>query len=309
MNDRYDIPEVFDKHIRIVIEKFCTVSVETQGSLEALDGDNVVLFMQAMEDNRDHTIIRDKPRTLSRTPSSASDTLNNPGIQKSELPRNESNDSLLSMTSIDSQDSDNTQSVKKVSAWKKYNKKSPRSSPLKPGVMWNKSNISPDSIIEHGLYVVQEHVLEEHLTKFELVLEEHEVELMNEKRAIQGKPAIDHNTCVVINDEVYVTGGPAEFAAVIETFDGKLDVVIMVHSHSSTYACCEKGSKILMVENKHTGHIVMHYKIDDLRFWKELGTSTISMQFKDASKQVMSHTTLFYLESISHCRLFATMLV
>ena len=36
LQDRYDIPEVFDKHIRTVIEKFCVVSVETQGSLEAL---------------------------------------------------------------------------------------------------------------------------------------------------------------------------------------------------------------------------------------------------------------------------------
>lgn len=123
MNDRYDIPEVFDKHIRIVIEKFCTVSVETQGSLEALDGDNVVLFMQAMENNRDHMIIRDKPCTLSRTPSSStSDTSNNLGIQKRESPRRAFNDSLRSMTSINSQDSDNTKSIKKVSSWKKNNK-------------------------------------------------------------------------------------------------------------------------------------------------------------------------------------------
>ena len=30
INDVYEIPEVFDKHIRTVIEKFCVVSVETQ---------------------------------------------------------------------------------------------------------------------------------------------------------------------------------------------------------------------------------------------------------------------------------------
>ena len=41
INDVYEIPEVFDKHIRAVIEKFCVVSVETQGSLEALSGDNM----------------------------------------------------------------------------------------------------------------------------------------------------------------------------------------------------------------------------------------------------------------------------
>ena len=309
MNDSYEISEVFDKHIRTVIDKFCAVSVETQGSLEALSEDNVNLFMQAMEDNRDHAIIRDKPRTLSRTPSSASDTFNNPGIQRTELTRDLSNDSLLSMTSINSQDSDNTKSVKKVSAWQKYNKKPRCSQALMPGVMWNKSSISPHSIIDYGLYVIQEHVLEDHITKFELAVEQHEVELMNEKRAIQGKPAIEHNACVVINDEVYVTGGPAEFAGVMETFDGKVDVVIMVHVHSTTCACREKGSKTFVVENKDTGHSMMQYKIAELRFWKELGTSTICMQFKDTTKQVMAPTIHFHLESISHCRLFATQLI
>ena len=81
MNDYYDIPEVFDVHIRIVIEKFSVFSVHTQGSLEALSEDNIELFMQAMEDNRDHLIIRDKPRT----PSSAPDTCNNPGFQKKRI--------------------------------------------------------------------------------------------------------------------------------------------------------------------------------------------------------------------------------
>ena len=34
MHDVYEIPEVFDKHIRTVIEKFCVVSLEAQGTLE-----------------------------------------------------------------------------------------------------------------------------------------------------------------------------------------------------------------------------------------------------------------------------------
>ena len=309
MNDRYEIPEVFDKHIRTVIEKFCVVSVETQGSLEALSEENVHVFMQAMEDNRDGRIIRDKPSTLSHTPSSHSDTLNNKDIETRELPRDVSNESLLSMTSINSQDSDNTKSVKKVSAWKKKNKRPSCSQALMPGVMWNKSSISPHNIIDYGLFVIQEHVLEDHITKFELAVEQHEVELMNEKRAIQGKPAIDHNACVVINDEVYVTGGSAEFECVMETFDGKTDVMIMVQVHSSICACREKGCKKFIVENKDTGHLVMQYNIHELRFWKELGTSTICMQFKDNTKQVMAPTILFHLQSISHCRLFATQLI
>ena len=308
MHDVYDIPEVFDKHISVVIEKFCVVSLEAQGTLEALSEDNIHVFMQAMEDNRDGRIIRDKPSILSHTPSSPSDTLNNKDIETRELPRYLSNDSLLSMTSINSQDSDNTKSVKKVSAWKKHNKKPRCSQALIPGVIWNKSSISPHNIIDYGLYVIQEHVLEDHITKFELAVEQHEVELMNEKRAIQGKPAIDHNACVVINDEVYVTGGSAEFECVMETFDGKTDVIIMVHVHSSICGCGEKEGNKFLVENKDTGHVMMQYNIHELRFWKELGTSTICMQFKDNTKQVMAPTILFHLESISHCRLFATQL-
>tara|TARA_B110001450_G_scaffold249314_1_gene266587 strand:+ start:571 stop:1653 length:1083 start_codon:yes stop_codon:yes gene_type:complete len=305
MNDRYEITEVFDKHIRTVINNFCVVSVETQGSLESLVEDNIELFMQAMEDNRDIAIIRNK----SHTPSSASDTCNNQDIEKCELRRVMSSDSMLSTTSINSQDSDNTKSVKRVSMWKKYKKKPSSSSYLKPGVMWNKSNISPHSIIEYGLYVIQEHILEEHLTKFEMAIEEHEVELMNEKRAIQGKHAIDHNTCVVINDEVYVTGGPAEFECVMETFDDKVDVLIMVYVHSATSACRENVSKKFMVENEDTGHIVMQYKIDDLRFWNELGTSTISMQVKNTTNQyIVTPNIYFHLKSISHYRVFAKQL-
>ena len=60
MHDVYEIPEVFDKHIRTVIEKFCVVSLEAQGTLEALSEDNIHVFMQAMEENRDPNIMKPK---------------------------------------------------------------------------------------------------------------------------------------------------------------------------------------------------------------------------------------------------------
>ena len=60
MNDYYDIPEVFDKHIRTVIEKFCKVSVEAQGSLEALSVDNIDVFMKAMNDTHNPNIMKVK---------------------------------------------------------------------------------------------------------------------------------------------------------------------------------------------------------------------------------------------------------
>ena len=286
MNDCYEIPEVFDKHIRTVIEKFCVLSVETQGSLEALSGDNIHVFMRAMEENHDPKIMKTKKQETMQ--------LWEPRTSLSSVP---------SLSSIASNDSDTTVSVKKVSKWKEDikndNKKAaPRS--FMPGVMWKCTDISPDRVEANGLYVIKEHVLEDHIAAFETAIDQHEVDLVNELRSMQGKPLIDNNSCVVVNDLVYTTGGRACFPCIMETHEGKKYVSVFIDCGH-----CNKN-KTFMVECVATGAIIMKHSAEELRFWKELCTSTICMEFREERKKAMAPTTFFHFEDISHCRLFAT---
>jgi len=287
MNDVYEIPDVFDKHIRIVIEKFCVVSVETQGSLQALSADNVNVFMQAMKDSHDPNIMKTK---------------NQEAMQPMEARKSLS--SIPSLSSISSNDSDTTKSVKKVSKWKKgIIKESPRS--FYPGVMWKLTDISPESVQDNGLYVIKEHVLEDHIAAFETAIDQHEVELMNEMRFMQGKPLINNNSCVVVNDKVYTTGGPALFQCIMETHEGEKNVSIYIHVNKSCRGQCTHN-KTFMVECIITGAIIMKHSTQELRFWKELCTSTICMEFRNKKNNAMAPTTLFHFQDVSHSRLFAT---
>ena len=287
MNDCYDIPEVFDKHICTVIEKFCVVSVETQGSLEALSADNIDVFMRAMEDNHDPNIMKTKKQETMQLPE-----------PRTSFP------SIPSLSSIASNDSDTTKSVKKVSQWKKNIKKAtPRS--LQPGVMWRPTDIEPEHVEEKGLYVIKEHVLEEHIAAFETAIDQHEVDLVNELRCMKGKPLIDNKSCVVVNDLVYTTGGRACFPCIMETHQGNKYVSVFIHMNKSCRGHCS-NNKTFMVECVATGAIIMKNPANELRFWKELCTSTICMEFRDEKKKAMAPTTLFHFEDVSHCRLFAT---
>lgn len=288
INDVYDIPEVFDKHIRTVIEKFCVFSVETQGSLEALSGDNIDVFMRAMQDNHDPSIMKTKKQELMQLPE-----------PRTSLP------SIPSLSSIASNDSDTTVSVKKVTKWKKdMTKASSRS--FTPGVMWRPTDIEPERVEEKGLYIIKEHVLEEHIAAFETAIDQHEVDLVNELRCIKGKPLIDNKSCVVVNDKVYTTGAlPAIFPCIMETHEGKKYVSVFIHVNNSCRGHCT-NKKTFMVECVGTGAVIMKTPTNELRFWKELCTSTICMEFRDEKKQAMAPRTLFHFEDVSHCRLFTT---
>tara|TARA_B110000444_G_scaffold8276_1_gene7339 strand:+ start:406 stop:1332 length:927 start_codon:yes stop_codon:yes gene_type:complete len=288
MDDVYEIPEVFDKHIRTVIEKFCVVSVETQGPLEALSGDNIDVFMLAMEDNHDPSIMKTKKQEPMQ--------LREP---RTSLP------SIPSLSSIASNDSDTTVSVKKVTKWKKdMTKPSLRS--FTPGVMWRPTDIEPERVEEKGLYIIKEHVLEEHIAAFETAIDKHEVDLVNELRCIKGKPLIDNKSCVVVNDKVYTTGAlPAIFPCIMETHEGKKYVSVFTHVDKSCHGHCT-NNKAFMVECVSTGAVIMKTPTNELRFWKELCTTTICMAFRDEKKQAMAPRTLFHFEDVSHCRLFAT---
>lgn len=327
MHDVYEIPEVFDKHIRTVIEKFCKVSVEAQGSLEALSEDNIDVFIQAMEEHRDPNII--KPKHMKpvqqeifhleiepdvqvhsssvETVSSLSFALSSMDLEivpDADVEPGTSMQSISSLSSITSNDSDVTKSVKKVKKWKKGNsERSPRS--FTPGVMWRPTDISPQRVEASGLYVVKEHVLEEHIAAFETAIDKHEVDLVNEMRFMQGKPLIDNKSCVVVNDKVYTTGGPAIFPCIMETHEGKKYVSVFIHVNKSCRGHCH-NIKTFMVECVCTGAIIMKIAVEELRFWKELCTATICMQFREEKKKAMAPTSFLHFEDISHCRLFAT---
>ena len=292
INDVYEIPEVFDKHIHTVIEKFCVVSVETQGSLEALSEENIEIFMQAIKENHDPNIMKTKK------------TKNQELMQLQE--RSEPRASLSSapsLSSIASNDSDKTTSVKKVTKWKKsINQANLRS--FQPGVMWKLTDIAPERVQDNGLYVIKEHVLEDHIAAFETAIDQHEVDLMNELRFMKGEPLIDKNSCVVVNDIVYTTGGPACFSCIMETHEGKKFVSVFVHYRKSCPGHCNH-TKTFIVECVATGGIINKIPTKELRFWKELCTSTICMQFRDERKKAMAPTVFFHFEHVSHCRLFA----
>ena len=209
----------------------------------------------------------------------------------------------MSCSSIASNDSDNTKSVKKVSKWKKDikndNKKAaPRS--FMPGVMWKCTDISPDRVEANGLYVIKEHVLEDHIAAFETAIDKHEVDLVNELRCIKGKPLIDNKSCVVVNDKVYTTGGRDCFPCIMETHEGEKYVSVFIDCGHCN------NNKTFMVECVATGTVTMKHSTGELRFWKELCTATICMQFRDEKKKAMAPTNFLHFEDISHCRLFAT---
>ena len=215
--------------------------------------------------------------------------------------------SIPSLSSIASNDSDTTVSTKKVSKWKKNIKKAtPRS--FQPGVMWKCTDIAPESVQENGLYVIKEHVLEEHIAAFETAIDQHEVDLMNEMRCMQGKSLIDNNSCVVVNDKVYTTGGRACFPCIMDTHEGKKYVSVFIHVNKSCRGHSQ-NIKTFMVECVSTGGIIMKNSAEELRFWKELCTATICMEFRDEKKQALAPRTLFHFEDVSHCRLFATELL
>ena len=296
MADRYDIAASYDKRIRSVIEEFSELAVKSRGVKGSLSDQSINTFMRAIENNIDPTILRTRPVEATGTAT----------VQEAhEMMRNMSVESL---TSIGSSDSDTTKSVKKVNRWQKHNKRLCCLPTLAPGVLWNKSNMSPQSIHQYGLHVIKEHVLEDHITHFELAVEQHEVELMNEKRAMEGKLAIGENDCVVVNSQVYVTGVQAELPCVMQTYDGEWEVMVMVLAHSSMCSCRNKQIRTFVVENRDTGHVMAQYDTVEMRFWNELGTATICMQYRDTTKQTMAPTIYFHLESISHCRLLAVML-
>ena len=299
MNDVYEIPEVFDKHILTVIEKFCVVSVETQGSLEALSGDNIDVFMRAMEDNHDASIMKKRQMQSAQEHFFYMEI-----VPDSYLEPKTSLQSVSPLSSIASKDSDTTKSVKKVAQWKKDIKRaSPRS--FAPGVMWRPTDIEPERAEENGLYVIKEHVLEEHISAFETAIDQHEVDLVNELRSMKGKPLIDSKSCVVVNDLVYTTGGRACFPCIMETHEGKKYVSVFIHMNQSCRGHCT-NNKTFIVECVATGAIIMTNPANELRFWKELCTSTICMEFRDEEKKVLAPTSLFHFEDVSHCRLFAT---
>jgi hypothetical protein len=136
--------------------------------------------------------------------------------------------------------------------------------------MWKATDISPERLQENGLYVIKEHVLEDHISAFETAIDKHEVELMNELRCIKGKPLIDNKSCVVVNDLVYTTGGRACFPCIMETHQGNKYVSVFIHMNKSCRGHCT-NNKTLMVECVATGAIIMKNPANEVRFYP--GTS------------------------------------
>ena len=215
-----------------------------------------------------------------------------------------------SMSSIHSSDTPVTVSTKKVLAWKKGVRNS-TPAPLLPGVLWHRTQINPENAQKQGLGIIHEHVLEDHIMSAETALDEREVQLVNEMRSLKGEEPIMENSAVVVNNCVYVTGRPAVFACVMETYDDQKRVNIFVHKNLSTskYAASETHNyKTLIVECAKTGACMMKRPVHAMRFWKELGTATICMLPAEGPKLHMAPTVYFHLESVSHCRLFAKQL-
>ena len=214
------------------------------------------------------------------------------------------------MSSTQASDSPDRVSTKKVLAWKKGVRNS-TPAPLLPGVLWHRTQINPENAQKQGLGIIHEHVLEDHIMSAETALDEREVQLVNEMRSLKGEEPIMENSAVVVNNCVYVTGRPAVFACVMETYDDQKRVNIFVHKNLSTskYAASETHKyKTLIVECAKTGACMMKRPVHAMRFWKELGTATICMLPAEGPKLHMAPTVYFHLESVSHCRLFVKQL-
>ena len=324
------------KQFKDVVETYALLCVENNGVDRAVSRENVQVFVHAVEQVFGDLLDGSQSRT---TKSSLHDGLQSMTTKSSlhdgsrrlsldsepspvEYRRRMSCESDVSMTmsnttettvsSVHTSDSERTMSIKKVKQWKRQQKThtkreiettgSPRQLP--PGVMWHKTRIKPDHVEKAGLEVIREHVMEDHIRAFETALDAHAVELVNEMRAMKGEPEISSKSCVVVNNCVYTTGGPAIFHCVMETHNGCQDVVIYIHVNKSTRGIAVHR-QTFVAECVETGACLLRHTVASMRFWKELGTATICMQYRDQTKQHMAPTAFFHLESISHCRLFA----
>ena len=288
---QYKFPEEAQHRIDEAIQDYSATCLVTHG-VQAVCDENVETFIDAVEQ------VFGADMDLQSECSALESVSSKPKTRRA---------SDESMSSVHTSDSDVTKSTKKVVKWKKRTKhNSP--SPLPPGVLWRKSSFNPSSIDEHGLSAIQEHVMEDHIRAFETALDEHEVELVNEMRVMKGKLPISDKSCVIVNNCVYVTGGPAIFSCVMETYDDEKSVNIFIHVNSTTSRfseCDARKHKTFVVECSKSGSCLMRCPVASMRFWKELGTATLCMLPADGPRRHMAPTTYFHLESVSHCRLFA----
>lgn len=277
---QYKFPEEAQHRIDEAIQDYSVTCLITHG-VEAVRDENVQTFLDAIEQ------VFGADMDLQSECSALESVSSEPKTCRA---------SDESMSSVHTSDSDVTKSTKKVVEWKKRTKDN-TPSPLPPGVLWRKSAFEPGSLHKHGLSVIEEHVIEDHIKAFETALCEHEVELVNEMRVMKGEPPISEKSCVIVNNCVYVTGGPAIFACVMETYDDEKSVNIFIHVNTATFS--------FVVECSKTGACLKRCPVASMRFWKELGTATLCMLPADGSRRHMAPTTYFHLESVSHCRLFA----
>ena len=296
---QYKFPEQAQHRIDEAIQDYSATCLVTHG-VQAVCDENVQTFINAIE----QVFGADMNLQSECSNSECSKCSALESVSSGPKTRRVSDES---MSSVHTSDSDVTKSTKKVVKWKKSTRDNTPSS-LPPGVLWRKSSFNPSSIDEHGLSAIQEHVIEDHIRAFETALDEHEVQLVNEMRVMKGKSPISEKSCVIVNNCVYVTGGPAIFACVMETYDDEKSVHIFIHVNTTTSRfseCDAHRHKTFVVECSKTGACFMRCPIASMRFWKELGTATLCMLPADGSKRHMAPTTYFHLESVSHCRLFA----
>ena len=316
----YEFPVSAQRRLDETMDDYCATCIETCGVDGAVSDKNIDTFMDAIEQvfgNDMHT-----RRTIAS--SNSVHTSDSPVTVSTKKDARQTIGSSASMSSVHTSDSPVTVSTKKVIRWKKDTEAACRcSSPkqcqedresesetptdLPPGVLWKKTKIKPSDVKKKGLTVIQEHIMEDHIKAFETALDEHEVELVNEIRSMQGKTPILNNSAVVVNNCVYVTGGPAVFACTMETYNSEKRVNIFIHVNKTTSKYCndKRMHKTFVVECAHTGACILRHSVSFMRFWKELGTATICMLPADDKTRHMAPTTYFHLESVSHCRLFA----
>ena len=319
----YEMTPKLHKKFKDVVETYALLCVENNGVDKAVTNENVEVFVRAVEQvfgdlldgsksSTTKSTSNEGPRRLSFDSEPSPVECRRRMSSESDVSITVSNTTETTVSSVHTSDSETTTSIKKVKQWKQKQKTfakkqiktmgTPRQLP--PGVMWHKTRINPDNAEKAGLKVIHEHVMEDHIRAFETALDAHEVELVNEMRAMKGEPEISSKSCVVVNNCVYTTGGPAIFHCVMETHNGCQDVVIYIHVNKSTRGIA-LHRQTFVAECVETGVCLLRHTVASMRFWKELGTATICMQYRDQQKQNMAPTAFFHLESISHCRLFA----
>ena len=309
VDHHYSFPANSQQKIDDAIESYCVTCIDAQGEKNAVCDTNVDTFLSAIEQVFGSDM--DKKCQVSSLHSTYSTSASSIMSEEENLPQNielQINSPQDSMSSINTSDTPVTVSKKKVKSWQK---KMTIQEPMKlpPGVLWRKTKIKPSNVEARGLEIIHEHVMEDHIRALETALDLHEVELVNEMRSMKGEAPISYNSAVVVNNCVYVTGGPAIFRCIMETYESEASVSIFVHVNSTTSKYRDKDShqhKTFVVECSTTGSCIMRYPVTGMRFWKELGTATICMLPSDSCcKRHMAPTTYFHLESVSHCRLFA----